>query len=324
MTPIKITIKPPCPTLAAIDRVIEQEHNKEPQRTYLGMSQIGNWCERSLWYYFRIVSRTKREAAIIKSFIRGHRAEDVQAGYLKRLPAITLHEVDPDTGKQWAYSDVKKHFWGHSDGKIIGVIQAPKTWHIWEHKEVDEKKFDKLNTLRTQNEKAALLEWDDGYYAQAQCYMHYAGLKRHFLTCSKNGVRQSISIRTDYNAADALKYIEKADRIINSVNVPRRPLGATVDFYKCGTKWCDHHDVCWQRKMPSRNCRTCLHSTPVDDGKWHCAKHGKELDRAVQRQRYECHRFIPSLIPIKQVDVDGDNVVYEFENGSKWIDDGKD
>lgn len=313
---VKINTNPPCQTLTAIDSILEERDALEEQRGYLGMSAIGDKCNRKGWYYFRMVTKARMKAHVIKACLRGHRNEDAQAEYLKMLPNIDLQEVDPETGEQWEYIDIDGHFKGHMDGKILGLIQAPKTWHVWEHKERDEKFFNKLEKLRLENEKTALQNWDIHYYAQAQCYMHYSGLKRHYLTCSKNGCRESLSVRTDYNEADAIRYIEKARRIIASQNPPEKPGWAGSEFYLC--RFCDYSEICNEGAQPERVCRTCLHSSPVSCGQWECAKWKTIIPDAEQRKRHDCHRYIPSLVNLKQTDVDGDNVVYEG-----WIDDGK-
>lgn len=316
---IKINLNPPCPTLAAVDRLLEEEDAKKPQRDYLGMSAIGHECERHNWYYFRMVKKAKMTAAVIKACLRGHKNEEVQVKYLKTLPFIELQDVDPETDKQFEYIDIDGHFKGHTDGKVLGLIQAPKTWHVYEHKEKDAKFYNKLEKFREENEKTALQEWDKSCnshnYAQAQCYMHYSGLKRHYLTCSKNGCRESISVRTDYNEADAIKFIEKARRIIHAQNPPDKPYWGKSEYYIC--RFCDYSEICHEDQLPDRNCRTCLRSTPVKDGQWHCDKWNENIPEEQQRQRHECHRFIPSLIDRDQIDVDGDNIIY---NG--WIDDG--
>ena len=52
-------------------------------------------------------------------------------------------------------------------------------------------------------EKAALKEWDFQFYVQAQLYMHFFDLTRHYLVCASPGGRDMTSCRTEYNKAFA-------------------------------------------------------------------------------------------------------------------------
>lgn len=225
-----------CPTLAAIDRILEEENAAQPVRGYLGMSGIGDPCSRKLWY--RLNGR--REvfgASTLKIFNSGHRAEDVMAAYLRKVPEIELLTHD-ENNRQYKFTD--GFMTGHCDGVIRGILQAPKAWHIWEHKEVNEKKFNELKKLKELDEKSALEKWDGTYYAQAVLYMHFAELDRHFLTVSTNGVREYMSVRTNGNNELALSLREKAKRIVTAKEPPERIGGK--DYYLC--KWCAFYREC--------------------------------------------------------------------------------
>jgi hypothetical protein len=67
----------------------------------------------------------------------------------------------------------------------------------------------------------------------------------------------------------AIGILDKATRIIESLSPPER-ISERKDFYKC--KFCDFSAICHDGKNMNKNCRTCRHSTPADDGKWHCGK----------------------------------------------------
>lgn len=64
--------------------------------------------------------------------------------------------------------------------------------------------------------------------------------------------------------------IQKADKIINAKTPPEK-LSLNPAFYKC--TFCDAKDVCHNGKLPLKNCRTCIHSEPVANAEWFCAKH---------------------------------------------------
>lgn len=207
----------PDPTLEAADRELETRAFREPKRRYLGMSAVGHPCSRRLWYEFHQPIQERHSAPTIKRFEDGHRAEDLMASRLRMVPGIQLWTVDPDTGCQFEYTDFDGNFSGHMDGVVLGLIQAPKTPHVWEGKCVNEKKFNELRKIKAQlGEKAALEKWDYTYFCQAQAYMGYAELPRHYLTVCTPGVRDWDSVRTEFNPAvfEAIK--DKARRILES------------------------------------------------------------------------------------------------------------
>ena len=230
------------PTLEAMDRAIEARALLEPKRNYLGMSAIGHPCERKLYYDFRVTTRPAHDAATLKRFEDGHRGEDLMAARLRLVPGVTLHTIDQNTGKQFGFEDHGGKFKGHMDGAIVGLLQAPSTYCVWEHKCVNEEKQAKLKKLKaSKGEKDALAAWDEIYYSQAVLYMHYSGMTRHYLTVSTPGERSTISCRTEENPEAAIRLIEKARRIIEAP-YPLARISNDPAWYVC--KWCDHHAQC--------------------------------------------------------------------------------
>lgn len=307
-----------CPTLAAADAALERaENGKRTLRQYLGMSELGRECERQLWYNFRWVSRTWIKASGLKKILDGHAAEDVQAQRLRMVDGITLLTLDADTGKQFAFQHFGGHASGHMDGAILGVLQAPKTWHVWEHKSVAEAKFRKLEKLKIEyGEKQAFRQWDETYYAQGVLYMHFSGMSRHFLTVSTPGVRDSISCRTEENPEYAEILLNKAQRIIFSERPPAR-ISSDPNYYQCG--WCDHRETCHGHAIPEKSCRTCIHVTPEQNGTWTCADRFCQLSIDEQRAGCDRHLFNPYMINAKQTSCDDSSISYTKDDGGTFI-----
>jgi CRISPR/Cas system-associated exonuclease Cas4 (RecB family) len=258
------------PTLAAVDAAIEEEQDTRP-RPYLGASSIGDPCSRKLWYSFRWAASKKFAASTLRLFEDGHRGEALMAERLRKVPGLML-STEADDGRQWGISDHEGHFRGHCDGFIKGLLQAPKTPHVWEHKVCNETKQKKLAKLKQEKgEKEALAHWDPVYYAQAQIYMHYFELTRHYLTCSSPGERTTVSCRTDYCREHAEPLVQKAQDIITSDRPPTR-LSDDSTHWLC--KFCDYHSICHDITPEAISCRTCVHAYPDRDATWSCTKHG--------------------------------------------------
>ncbi len=305
------------PTLEAADRALEAKAAQDKPRAYLGMSQIGDSCSRKLWYSFRWAGREQFDAATLKRFADGHRTEDLVIERLRLVEGLDIVSLTHQGG-QIRVTDHAGHFSGHLDGTIEGIFQAPKTKHVLEVKCVSDKKMAELKKARADlGEKLALNKWNPVYYAQAQCYMHYTGLTRHYTVVATAGGREWISVRTDYNAADALALVNKAKRIINSQD-PLDKISNKPDWYEC--KWCAYKGVCHEKEMPDRTCRTCLHSEIQSEGRWHCERWAKHLTADDQFEGCAVHKFIPSLVPGEVTDANEKGVTYKLENGEAWYD----
>lgn len=305
------------PTLEAADRALEAKAAEEKPRGYLGMSSIGDSCSRKLWYGFRHAGREKFDALTLKRFADGHRSEDLIIERLRLVEGLELFSVNED-GSQLRVTDHNGHFSGHLDGTVLGLLQAPKTKHVLEVKCVGDKKFAEFKkAVADLGEKMALRKWNPTYYAQAQCYMHYTGLTRHYIVVATAGGRDWASARTEYNAADALQLVTKAKRIIDAQEPPER-VSNKSDWYEC--KWCAFSGICHEQDMPARSCRTCLHSTAMPEGQWHCERWGKTLTLDEQVAGCPTHKFLPSLVPGEPIDVSEKGVTYKMQDGETWYD----
>ena len=285
------------PTLDAVYAAMEAANRLQRPRPYLGMSAIGEDCERRLWYSFRwcLPAGGGFDAKGLANVEDGHRSEDVMAERLRMVPGVELLTIDPTTRRQFGFSDVAGHFRGHCDGVMRGLLQAPKAWHVWEHKASDKGPGD-LAKHKAADEKTALSKWNGTYYAQAVLYMHYAEMPRHYITVSSPGGRLPItSARTDAAPEEAARLIAKAERIIYAPE-PLARLSDDPAFYKC--KFCPAARVCHTDALPPPNCRTCLHATPEPDGdgRWSCAKWGADIPADAQAEGCERHLYIPALL----------------------------
>ena len=130
---VKISLDLSDPNLLQADKIMEIRENNKRRRGYLGMSGGGN-CARQNFYNFRGVDSAPFTAKTLKNFASGHRAEPVMIDRLRQVPGLQIVSVDPDTGKQLEVHDFERHFMGHLDFEVIGLLQAPRTVHVGECK----------------------------------------------------------------------------------------------------------------------------------------------------------------------------------------------
>lgn len=233
------------PTLEAMHAAVEREREKEPKRSYLGASSLGHECERNVWYQYNGYPAEPMNHKGYYAVEDGHRSEDLIASRLRMVPGVELVTQD-EAGNQFGFTKFDGKFKGHIDGFIRGLLQAPKTPHIWENKAINEKKFADFQKLKQKfGEKNALKEWDFTFYVQAQIYMGEFGLERHYLTACTPGGRAVDSCRTEFNKGQYDSFISKAQRILGAREAPER-VSTRKELLVC--KWCKFNDECWKEK----------------------------------------------------------------------------
>ena len=228
------------PTIAAMKKAIKENQDRR-KRDYLGASLIGNPCSRQIWYTYNGYPRKDFEPETLLRFEDGHRSEELTAQRLRMVKGIELHTHKPD-GTQYGFVDLGGKFKGHVDGLIRGLLDAPKTPHVWENKSCGQKKFNEFQKCLTEHgSKGALKHWNANYYIQAQLYMHYFNMDRHYMTVGLAGGTDYLACRTEYDEVVALMAIDKAKKIIEATDAPLR-ISEKPDYYICS--WCDFKDIC--------------------------------------------------------------------------------
>ena len=300
----------PSPTRDAIFAAYEADRD-DGFRPHLGASQIGKPCERALWYDFRWVTRSGFQGRILRLFETGQLEEARLVRNLRRIGATVL-EVDPETGRQWRVEAHGGHFGGSLDAVALGLIEAPKTWHVVEFKTHSAKSFRELVAKGVAGAKPQ-------HWAQMQIYMHLTGLTRalYVAVCKDTDDLHIERVRADNDAAERL--LAKAGRVIYA---PRPPACISEDptWFEC--RFCDHHDLCHGEAAAAVTCRSCLHAAPVAGG-WQCARWDQTLGDQEQRAACARHLFIPDLVPGEVADAGDDHVVYRMRDGATWINDAQ-
>ena len=279
-------------------------------RSHLGASLIGKACERALWYDFRWTTKARFEGRVLRLFETGNREEERLVRNLRRTGATVL-EVDPETGRQFRVQAHGGHFGGSLDGVAIHLLEAPKAWHVLEFKTHSNKSFTDLVAKKVRESKPQ-------HFAQMQIYMHLMGMNRAMYLAVNKDTDDLYVQRVEADVAYTEQLLEKARRIIFAPT-PLPRISEEPSWYQC--RLCDHADVCHGPRAAEINCRTCLHSTPVEGG-WHCDRHQKPLSEVDQRTGCEQHLYLPPLVPAAQVDAGEDWVDYQFSDGVRWRDAG--
>ena len=304
-------------TVEAIYRVYETKAKRnQSERSYLGLSAMSSDCDRAIWYAFRWATPPEGfDGRKLRLFETGHREETRLIRDL-RAAGMTVQDHDPETGAQWGFEAVGGHVRGHLDGKIVGVPEAPSTVHVLECKTHNAKSFKALL-------KDGVKKSKPGHWRQMLGYMHLSGLTRAFYIAQCKDDDAIHVERVEYDADEAARLFTRIEWIISAVEPPHKLYEdpkAKMAFV-CG--YCPSRAQCHDGAFARINCRTCLHSSPIDGG-WRCERHGIALDLETQKVGCPNHLFIPGLVPGEQVDADeaAETVTYTFADGSTWVDGG--
>ena len=284
------------------------EERQEPPRPHLGASMLGHPCNRWLWLSFRWAVIEKFEGRILRLFRRGQLEENTIVSDL-RSAGLDVR----NTSANQARVDFGKHVSGSMDGIIYcGVPEAPNKQHILEAKTHALKSFEELG--KSGVKKAKLMHW-----VQMQVYMLGSKIDRalYFAICKNDDRIYTERVRLE--EAVAQKYVERGYKITLSDRMPE-PLSSNSSWYEC--KFCAAHKFCFKSKITKEiNCRTCAHSTAIDDSTWRCERHDADnIPYDWQLKGCDSHVLHPDLVPWQRKDGDDNNAVYiingkEITNG---------
>lgn len=246
-------------------------------RTHLGGSRIGEKCRRRLWYEFRWCNREKFSGRILRLFNRGHREEERNVEWLRDC-GYTVWDVDESKpqnaeGKhpQFTVSFCGGHFGGSTDG----VVKFPDRYGdlpymLYECKtNATGKGFNELSAEGFA--KAKHMHW-----AQTCTYGYGMGLDYVLYTnTNKNDDDLYVEVKA-LDKAVGEHMVQKANDIIIAKEAPSRMSDVPTNW-ECKT--CPMVGICHNQDLPMVNCRSCKHSTPIDNKEWHCAIHNASIPK---------------------------------------------
>lgn len=309
-----VLIPPRDTTITRIYSKYSDKQKVDPKRLHLGASEIGRECERQIWYSFRWVKETEFPGQILRLFDTGKLEENRIVSDLNSI-GVDVRPFDLKTGRQYRMDLFGGHFGGSLDGLCLGLVEAPKTWHVLEMKTHNDKSF---KTLIDKGVKEAKPE----HWMQMQSYMGmsheqpldgFPPFTRSFYFAVNKNTDELYTERVEYEGEAYLRIKEKARRIIFA-STPLPKISEKPSFFQC--KFCLFNKICHasapnEIEIPQKNCRTCVHSTAYDDGTWRCEKWNQVLGLKEQIAGCEKHLYIPNLLPYKQTDVIENGIVYE-------------
>lgn len=270
----------PAPEVKLIDKIYNgiKNSSSEPLRlSRLGASSIGDACLRKIWLSWRGYDKSDFDGRMIRLFETGHLQEQRIINDLIRA-GCEVWSVD-ENNNQYAWTDETGHFVVKVDGIIKGVEGAEDKPHILEIKTHNTKSFAELEKKGVEASKPA-------HYFQMQAGMLFSGIDRAFyVALNKDDERYYVRrIKPDLKIQSEIML-----RIKVLLEADLRPAGVSEDIEGFPCRWCDLNQVCYDYKPPLKNCRSCEFSHPLEEGKWGCAYHKKELSLPQQLKACESY-----------------------------------
>ena len=242
-----------------------KEYYEADNRNHLGASELGDQCFRKLYYKFRWFRKPNPSGRMRRLFNVGHQAEPRFIIYLRGI-GFEVKEFNDD-GKQFRISGCKSHYGGSLDG----MCKAPEKYNL----DTDLILLNEFKTNGTGQGFASVNDKDlskakPKHYAQMCQYGEKYGLKYGLYMIENKNDSDIIFkiIELDWNYGKSLE--RKAEEIIFAQEPPPR-IAENESFFDC--KYCDDFKgICHHGEKPDKNCRTCRHSWPVEEGQWKCTR----------------------------------------------------
>lgn len=231
-------------------------------RHHLGISIIGDECNRKIWYGFRWIKLIQHDPRMRRLFNRGHREEKQFERFLM-WAGFRIRGINPETDKQYRISAVDGHYGGSTDA-IALISWADDLPVICEFKTHNTKSFTLLKEKKVKEAKPQ-------HYDQMCGYGKDFKLK-HGIYCAVNKDNDEWYFEfVELDWTRAIELEKKATDIIYAKSPPPK-INESPVYWKC--KYCEFKGPCHDGEAIEKNCRSCVNASPVENGNWKCEKYG--------------------------------------------------
>lgn len=233
------------PIVDALDRAILAKQAAQTPRQYLGGSYVGDDCERKIQYQYTVTPVDEGKgfpADILRVFERGHRTEDMVAGWLRDAGFVL--KTEGADGRQFGFASAGGKFRGHADGVIVGWTgegAAPAKYPaLWENKALNSKTWGKVFDHGVKKVKPV-------YHAQLMLYQYHLQLTENpavFTFVNADTMQVGVEL-VEFDALECQRLIDRAVRIIQATDagelLPR--VASEADHFAC--RFCSFVQRCW-------------------------------------------------------------------------------
>lgn len=223
-----------------IDAGLQHKALTTRPRRYLGVSGLGDACERRIQYQYKQPAGQGQgfTARQLRTFAIGHQLERLVIRWLESA-GFVLSTRTAD-GQQHGFEIANGKIAGHVDGILLSGDESLSYPALWECKTMNNKYW------RECVKKGVALSHPH-YFAQIQLYMAYLGLTDHpaLLTTLNKDTSALHHQCLPFDAAVAQRYSDRAAHILKACEadewLPR--LAHSPDYFVC--KGCRWRERCW-------------------------------------------------------------------------------
>jgi len=247
---------------AQIDTVTEQPAKYSWR---IKPSNLGSECVAALWYAYRWVKRNPIDGRIGRIFGSGSAFEAPTMDWLRKAGWEILDKDPSKIGtkfEQWNFKALDGHISAYLDAVGRHPDYCNGAWGNVEAKSYNKRRFGAL----VNKQSVKITEYE--YYVQACIYMQAFNLPFTLLiaVCKDDSdIYVEIIPRDDDTANRAMRLAET----VKTSRVRPAKIAESPAFHVC--KRCDFVGICHLGEQPDRNCRSCIHVTPTDNGKFGCS-----------------------------------------------------
>ena len=230
----------------------------DPFRDHLGASMIGRECARELWYNFHWCKKPVFSGRILRLFNTGHLAEPKIVALLKMI-GCEVWQFTPD-GKQYRVKGHKGHFGGSLDAVVRGIPEMPEVPLLAEFKTHGTSSYNKLV-------KEGVLKAKWVHLVQMQIYMGKYNLTHALYVAVEKNTDALYAEIVQFDPGIYQRYLDRSIMIIEAIEPPPK-INENIAWFEC--RCCDYKGICHRKELPEINCRTCVFSRILENGKWDC------------------------------------------------------
>lgn len=267
---------------------------------WLGASMIGHACERYVALSFRCAFYNKFKGQTLRIFENGNQAEDRIVADLEASGKIKVAERQRQMDMPGGL--------GHAGVTLDGVVEEDGFYLVLEMKTMNAKGWKELAAKGVREAKRQ-------HWCQMQFGMLVTGLQGA-LYAAENKDTNELHIEYvayDKDAAEGLASLARA--VLAGGELAR--VNENPTWYEC--KWCSAFSICKGPDFPRAHCLTCCHSTPVEGGKWTCARWSAEIPKENLPQGCPEHLYVPWLINLPVTGWGEYWVSYTLSDGRRLI-----
>ena len=304
------------PTVQAIMDQHKKVGDAQHANPFLDASIIGHCCDRYLWYKFHDCLKPNLDGRAYR-MNETRRLTKYRLARELRETGVNVVEV-AETGLPFKFLAHGGHFEANMDGCVLGVVEAPKTWHVLK---VEEHSDDSFCDLVGHGVKIAEPE----HYADMIVCMGLTKMRRALYIAVNLNTDELHAERIRFDKKEFDLYMSRAFRVIESPIPLGKLTYASADTREC--QKCDAKEHCWpaDQNAPAfpvaqLSCKQCRHAMPMfdsDHGQWRCVLKNTIVDHTQPCDDMLClSAMFSDFAEVESAEID--SITFKSHDGAIW------